>query len=117
MGILNARPKLKPNETIRWKALANRVVGQWATSGGQLVVTDRRVFFQPNRFGLATRRKSWECPINGVKGIEIVDRDRAVLAGGMRKRLGVKTASGDEVFVVNHLEEKMDELRTLLGND
>jgi len=60
----------------------------------------------------ATRPKFWECPINAVIGIEIADRDRAVLAGGMRKRLGVKTINGVEIFVVNRQEEKINELRT-----
>ncbi len=114
MGILQVRPRLEPGETLRWKALANRVVSPKVTSGGRLVVTDRRVFFQPNRFDTALGRKLWECPLDAVTGIETVGRDAAIFAGGTRKRLGVQTADGEEVFVVNRLDKKEEELRNLL---
>jgi hypothetical protein len=114
MRVLNARPKLKPGETIRWKALANRIISSRNTSGGQLVVTDHRMFFQPNRFDAAIGRKPWDCPLDSVKGIETIDRDQSVLAGGMRKRLGIQTTDGVETFVVNDLEIKVSELRELL---
>jgi hypothetical protein len=114
MGILQARPKLEQGEALRWKALANRVLSPAVTSGGQLVVTDRRLFFQPNRFDTAIGRELWECPLDAVTGIETVGRDGNVFAGGTRKRLGVQTADGEEVFVVNRLGKKEDELRRLL---
>lgn len=115
MGILNARPKLEPNEAIRWKTAANRVISPQMTSGGQLVVTDRRVLFQPNRFDAVIGRKPWECPIDTVAGVETVGRDKAVLAGGLRERLGIETTDGVEVFVVNNLEKKAAELRDLFS--
>lgn len=115
MGILNARLKLEPNETIRWRTLANRVLSSRITSGGQLVVTDRRVFFRPNRVDAMIGRKSWERPVDAVAGIKTVSRDRAVLAGGLRERLEIQTADGVEVFVVNEPENKVVELRELLG--
>jgi hypothetical protein len=114
MNILVARPKLQPAEAIRWKTLANRVLSSRNTSGGQLVLTDSRIFFQPNRIDTMLGRNPWECPVGAVTGIETVDRDRAVLAGGMRKRLGIQTTDGVEIFVVNNLEEKVAELRGLL---
>ena len=122
MGILNARPKLEPGEELRWKAAANHVAGPsyafWgmtSSSSGQLVVTNRRVFYQPSRVDTLARQKRWERPLDAVTDIEIVDRDGAdVFAGGMRDRLGIRTADGIEVFVVNQLEKKMAELRELL---
>jgi hypothetical protein len=114
MGILQARPKLQPGETLRWKTLANRVLSPAVTSGGRLVVTDRRVFFQPNRYDAMLGKELWECPLDAVTGIEVVGRDAAVLAAGMRKRLGIRTADGLEVFVVNRLKGKVPELRGLL---
>ncbi len=114
MGILQGRPKLEPGEALCWKSLANRVLSPSVTSGGRLVVTDRRVFFQPNRFDAAIGRKLWECPLDAVTGIDTVGRDGNVFAGGVRKRLGVETADGHEVFVVNRLERKEAELRRLL---
>ena len=122
MGILNARPKLEPGEELRWKAAANHVAGPsyafWgmtSSSSGQLVVTNRRVFYQPSRVDTLARQKRWERPLDAVTDIEIFDRDGAdVFAGGLRDRHGIRTADGIEVFVVNQLEKKMAELRELL---
>jgi hypothetical protein len=122
MGILNARPKLEPGEQLRFDALANHAGGSSlygfkAASGGRLVVTDRRVFFKPSRLDAVFSKKGWECPVDAVTGIEVVDRDGGdVLSGGMRDRLGLRTADGLEVFVVNRLEDKMAELRPLFPN-
>jgi len=114
MGILTARPKLNSNETIRWKSSAGRVVSAWATSGGLLIITDQRMLFQPNRFDTTTGRKSWECPLDAVTNIEIIDREGKTLTGGVRKRLEVQTVHGAETFIVNKLEKKVLELRALL---
>ena len=119
MGILNARPKLEPGEQLRFDVLANHVGGSslyggQAASGGRLVVTDRRVFFTPSRLDSVFSKKGWECPVGAVTGIEVVGRDAEdVFGGGMRERLGIRTADGREVFVVNRLEERMAELRPL----
>jgi hypothetical protein len=115
MGILNAPPKLKPGEMIRWQSFASRAASRWRTSGGKLFVTDQRVFFQPTRIDAVISGKPWECPLTAVTGVEIIDRDLTALAGGMRERLGIQTADGVEIFVVNKLENKVVELRELLG--
>jgi hypothetical protein len=111
MGFWIVQPQLGPGEKVRWKSSAGRALNRWITSGGQLVVTNRRILFQPNRFDMATGKKSWECPLSSVEGFEVVNRDLTALAGGMRERLGIRTAKGQEVFVVNHLTDKIDELR------
>lgn len=111
MGILQVRPDLGPGEQVRWKAYANRVLDDGTSAGGRLFVTDRRVFFQPNRVDARLGRKVWECPLEGVTAIETVGRDRHLFAGGTRKRLGLKTADGEEVFVVNRLRRKEDQLQ------
>ena len=80
-----------------------------------MVVTDQRVFFQPNRIDAVIGGKPWECPLTAVTEVEIIDRDRTVLAGGMRERLGIQTGDGTEIFVVNDLKKKIVELRKLLG--
>ena len=110
VGILNPRPKLEPGEKIMWKSLANHVAGpsymlygMQAAAGGQLVVTDRRAFFQPSRADRGIGAKRWECPTGDVGGIETVGKDVEIFAGGMRDRLGIRTKDGLEVFVVNRL--------------
>ncbi|HEV7771051.1 MAG TPA: hypothetical protein VGO66_10420 [Solirubrobacterales bacterium] len=121
MGIINPRPKLQPDEVLRWKARANHVegpsyslYGMESAAGGQLIATNRRIFFQPSRVDRATGAKRWELPLDAITGIEVIDRDGEPFAGGMRKRLGIQVADGVEVFVVNRLEQKMAELRALL---
>ncbi len=127
MGIMNARPKLDPDEVLRWKALANHVAGPsyvlWgmtSSSSGQLAVTNRRVFYQPSRVDTLFRQKHWEKSLDDVTNIEVVDRRRTsadgvdVFAGDLRDRLGIRTADGVEIFVVNRLEQKITELRALL---
>jgi hypothetical protein len=117
MGIWIAQPKLETGETIRWKSSAGHALSRWITSGGQLVVTDQRLLFQPNRFDAATGKTLLELPVDEVVDIEVVDRDPTVTAGGSRRRLGIKTSSSLEIFVVNNLKTKIRELRGLLLPD
>lgn len=114
MGLWVAQPKLEAAEEIRWKSSAGRSLNRWITSGGQLVVTNRRVMFQPNRFDMVIGRRPWKCPLASVTGFEAVDRDLTVLAGGIRERLRIQTTDGAETFVVNKLKEKIAELQGLL---
>jgi hypothetical protein len=121
MGMLNPRPKLEPGEHVMWQARANYVAGPYytlygfkAAAGGQLLVTDRRVLFQPSRADRAVGAKRWESPLDDAVGVETVDPDGEVFAGGMRKRLGIRTTSGVEVFVVNKLEKTIAQLSQLL---
>jgi hypothetical protein len=123
MGILHARPELEPGESLFWKAAANHVAGPsyalWgmtSSSSGRLVVTDRRVFFQPSRVDTLFRQRRWEKQLGAVTGVELIGRDgEEVFAGGMRERLGIRSADGVEVFVVNGLETKIAYLRNLYG--
>jgi hypothetical protein len=114
MGFWLAQLKLETGETIRWKSAAGRVLSRWITSGGQLVATDRRVFFQPNRFDSLIGRKPWECPLDAVTGIEDLAREGVTLTEGTRKRLEIQTKHGSETFIVNKLKEKVPKLRELL---
>lgn len=114
MSLWFAQPKLGVDEAICWQSSAGRSLNRWITSGGRLLVTDRRILFQPNRLDSATGKKPWECPLSAVTGIEPVNRDPTVLAGGLRKRLGIKTTRGNEAFVVNRLQEKLVELKELI---
>lgn len=114
MGLWLAQPKLETNETIRWQAWANRSLNRWITSGGQLIVTNLRVLFQPNRFDRLTGKKMWECPLASITELGAVDRDPTVLAGGVRKRLKIKTPGGCEIFILNHLDERMEELEKVI---
>jgi hypothetical protein len=115
MGLWLAKPNLEAGEEIRWQSAAGRSLNRWITSGGWLAVTDKRVLFQPNRFDAATGKRPWECPLASVRAIDAADRDPAMLSGGVRKRLGIQTSEGVELFVVNGLEKKVAELREALS--
>jgi hypothetical protein len=121
MGLLNPRPKVEPGENVMWQSRANYVAGPYytlygfkAAAGGQLVVTDRRVFFEPSRADKAVGAKRWECSLADTNGVDVVGPDGELFAGGMRKRLGIRTTNGVEVFVVNKLEKTMAQLSQLL---
>ena len=116
MSVLNAPPRLQPGETIRWMSLANHTAGRWRSAGGKLIVTDQRILFQPNRIDALLGGAMWECPLAAVTGVKTINRDRTVLAGGVRERLGIHTEDGMERFVVNDLQQKTLELRDLLGS-
>jgi hypothetical protein len=109
-----ARLQLRPGESLCWKAGAGRV-RRAGTAGGLLVLTESRLFFQPNRIDSALGRRVWECPSGAVTAVEALERQpKAWFAGGMRRRLLIRTHDGVEAFVVNGLEGKMAELRDLL---
>jgi len=116
MGLWLKQPKLEEGEAIRWQAWANRSLNRWIAAGGMLVVTNRRVLFRPNRVEMAIGKKQWECPIASLAEVEVVDRDFTVPAGGMRRRLGIRTSGGVELFVVNDVETKAIELREIFSD-
>lgn len=114
MGFWLAQPRLEKDETIRWQSPAGRSLSRWITSGGRLIVTNRRVLFQPNRFDKLTGKTRWDCPLSSVTEFEVVDRDPTVLAGGLRKRLRIQTQDDHEIFILNHLDERIAELREFI---
>ncbi len=115
MGIFIPKLDLRAEETLRWKSWANHARGPLSV-GGVLAVTDRRVFFQPNRIESGIRRKPWECPADAVVEVESTDRKpTSWFAGGARRRLEIRTADATEIFVVNKVDRKVAELRDLLG--
>jgi hypothetical protein len=113
MGFWLANPKLEAGEAIRWESSAGRALNRWITSGGRLVVTNQRVLFQPNRFDAMIGRKPWGCRLAFVTGVQKVERDLSVIAGGARERLRIQTRAGVEVFVVNNATAKVAELSRL----
>jgi len=114
MGIWIPRLNLRPGESVLWEAWANHVRRGIAV-GGNLVVTDQRLLFQPNRLDRATGRKLWECPRAAIIGMDrLPRRPLALLGGGLRQRLAIDTTDGPEIFVVNNPDRQTTELRGLL---
>lgn len=105
MGGFVASPKLADGEEILLGPAAKRLVDGRGV-GGRLYVTDRRLVFQPNVLYRLTTAEAWELPFEQVAAVGDVDRNiDEALAGGLRRRLSIRTATGrNELFDVNHLE-------------
>jgi hypothetical protein len=115
VGINRPAPKLDPGEVQVWSRVANHVQGAKA-AGGTLVVTDRRIVFEPSRIDKLTGAERWSCPRGAVSAVEAIDKDLLTpSAGGLRRRLGLRVNDWQAVFVVNKLDATMQELSALLG--
>ncbi|MBS1843089.1 MAG: hypothetical protein JST53_01615 [Actinobacteria bacterium] len=115
MGVFLPELELDKGENAVWEAWANHVRRSVAV-GGVLAVTDQRLFFQPNRIERWFRRKTWNCPRDSVVGCEAIARNwKAVLGGGVRRRLAIRTTTGIEVFVVSDVDRRLAELGEVLA--
>jgi hypothetical protein len=113
MGKDPIQEDLEQGETVTWSRRANRFQGSRAV-GGRLALTDRRLMFAPHRFDAALVGKRWEARLDEIRTIGIEPRGSGVkglFGGGMRKRLRVRTARGDEEhFLVNKLDQVLESL-------
>ncbi len=117
MGLWVAMPVVDVGEIVKRGLAANRDQNGRAV-GGRLFVTDKRLLFQPNRIDSVTGGKAWTCDLGEIAAVGASPRDGRPFSGGLRTRLRVETKDGDvERFVMNHLGEVIDELRTTTGVD
>jgi hypothetical protein len=104
---------LEQGESVTWSRRANRFQGSRAV-GGRLALTDRRLMFAPHRFDAALVGKRWEARLGEIRTAGVEPRGSSVkglFGGGMRKRLRVRTAAGDEEhFLVNKLDQVLESL-------
>ena len=104
---------LEQDEAVLWSRRANRFQGSRAV-GGRLALTDRRLMFAPHRFDAALVGKRWEAKLSEIRTVGIEPRGSGVkglFGGGMRKRLRVRAAAGDEEhFLVNKLDHVLESL-------
>ena len=74
------------------------------------------MLFRPNRVDAVTGGKRWACDLENLASVGEAPRDGSFLSGGLRTRLRLETKSGDvERFVINHLDEAEEHLRTLIA--
>jgi hypothetical protein len=117
MGLWVATPVVDAGEILKRGRAANRDQNGRAV-GGRLFVTDKRLLFQPSRIDLILGGKAWTCDLSEIAAVGASPRDGRPFSGGTRTRLRVETKDGDvDRFVVNHLSEVIDELRTTTGVD
>lgn len=104
---------LDADETVAFKRRAN-----WSrrgiARGGTLLLTDRRLIFQPNSmekgFGLAVA--AWDR--SAIAAVGVAGRTFSLLSGGLRRRLSVTVGGTQELFVIGDVDAVAEELRQLL---
>lgn len=113
MGSDRIQEDLEQGEALTWSRRANRFQGSRAV-GGRLALTDRRLMFAPHRFDAALVGRRWEAKLDEIRTAGIEPRGSSVkglFGGGMRKRLRIRTAAGDEEhFLVNKLDQVLESL-------
>ena len=107
-------PKLRDDERVLVQERASWVAG--ISRGGTLVVTTRRVIFEPNSIEatLRLRRRTWEW--SAVRAAEVAPRGLNLAGGALRRRLRLLITDGSsELFVVHRPEELKDRLTSLIA--
>jgi len=105
-------PALRARERIRWQTAANRAQGGRSV-GGRIFLTNQRLVFEPNRIDSITGGRQWAVPLSAIHEVGFQTRDRNLFSGGLRNRLRLTCADGDdELIVVNHLDDVIDVLET-----
>ncbi len=99
-----------------WRCLANRSQGARAV-GGSLAIEEGEIRFTPNFFDIRLGGKRWSAPLESVVSIGKEPASWTpsnLFSGGLRARLRLELADGShELFVVNKLDQLIDELRAL----
>jgi hypothetical protein len=91
---------LQPGERLYARIGVNRVQGGSAY-GGHVTVTSSRLVFEPVALSQARGGARWEVPLAQVTGADVAPRGWNARTGAWRRRLRVRTVTGDvEYFVV-----------------
>lgn len=108
-------PSLDSNEQVVNSWFANREQSAQRAVGGTLHLTTHRLLFVPNAIEDKTGGRAWSAPLGELLSVEIVERDIAhVLGGGLRRRLGITSRNGYDVFVVTGLEAAQQQLSQVI---
>jgi hypothetical protein len=98
--LAGAGAAMQPGEELHARFLANRIQGGRGY-GGHVLVTSRRVVFQPVALSQARGGDQWEVPLAFVAGADVAPRGWNARTGAWRHRLRIQTAAGGaEYFVV-----------------
>lgn len=117
MGIWFVDPTLAPNEKSLYRVTANRLV-TGRSLGGKLVVTNRRVLFEPNRLDQLTGGKAWAADATAIQNVAIAPGGKEGIAqygpAGARRHVVVTTAGVEAgVFVVRDPESLRSAIEAL----
>lgn len=110
VGIVFKSLDLADSEKVLWKKFANRTQGQRSV-GGRLYLTNFRLIFQPHRMDSALKGRSWSSMLDQIQEVAIDLPDGSHFTGGMRTRLLIRTEAETNLFVVNHVETAVYQIK------
>jgi hypothetical protein len=105
-------PRLDPGEQVEWSKAANRFQGSRAV-GGRLALTDRRLVFAPNRLDALLMGRRWAVPLEQIRSVGVEPRgsgNKSLFGGNLRNRLRIRSGDGEELFVINEVEDVLSRL-------
>lgn len=107
--------ELEPGEVLRWHGPAtHRERRTWI--GGRVYVSDRRLFFCPGVLSRG-RHETVRVPLSSITDVELARRNGQVSAGGLRRRVLVRTTAGDQyAFSLPRFRKRAGELQRLLAD-
>jgi hypothetical protein len=104
--------RLDPGERLEWSKAANRFQGSRGV-GGRLALTDRRLVFAPNRLDALLLGRRWAVPLDEIHSVGVEPRgsgSKSLFGGNLRNRLRVRSGDGEELFVINDLDDVLRRL-------
>ena len=110
MGIVFKSLQLMDSERVLWKTFANRTQGRRSV-GGRFYLTNTRLIFQPHRMDSALKGRPWSSMLDQIQEVAIDLPDGSHFTGGMRTRLLIRTEADTNLFVVNHVETAVDQIK------
>jgi hypothetical protein len=114
VGLLFASPHLRTGEVIVSRKFANHFQATGRAVGGRLIVTDKRVIFQPHRLDSASGGQWWEVRLADVSSIG--ETPPGLGPNNLRTSLWLDVKSSDnEYFLVNGLHDVIRRLTEATG--
>lgn len=101
---------MRPNERELATYRANRSLG-FRTLGGDLVLTDQRVIFDPHVADSAAAGKRWACELTSITNVLMSARGFNPLNGSLLPRLQIDADGASEYFVVREGFAIVDAIR------
>ncbi len=110
MGTTEAHDILEPGEELVWQRPGNMAWRRGAISG-YLVLTDRRVVFEPHRVEVLKGLKRWSAPLARIAAVGTQPRGYNPFTGSLRPRLRLAMEDGSaEIFLVNDLASAIGDI-------
>lgn len=115
MGTGEADDILEPGEELIWERPANMAWRRGAVTG-YLLLTERRVVFEPHRVEVLKGLKRWSAPLARIAAVGTQPRSYNPFTGSLRPRLRLDMEDGSaEIFLVNDLASAVGDITRALA--